>query len=377
MTLTVSSDVIGVLSPGAAATAFSRARVGQNARYSFNAVRGQNFSLLVSGSTFASTPSVSIYKPDGGLIYSAMYFFGSTLVVPLPYLPMTGNYTVFVYPYGTDSGTVNVQLLADATNALVADGPVLAINLATGQDGAFNFSGTLGQHLGLGVSGLSTNPAGGSITVSTTGPDGVTALVNCLDYTSTNGGGVCTLPTLPASGTYTVRVVNAGFATSANLTLSNDVIATLRVNGATQQFQSTRVGQNVRYNFQAVKDGYYWVTYNNATYDARISVFQEDGTLIGSGVFSAIPGGSHGVYPIGAAASDGTYTVVVGPTSVFTGQIVVGITGDRVAATPTASFPPPSGADVDTPIPDWALALLAAMLGAAMIRSNGTRREIQ
>jgi hypothetical protein len=216
-TLTLSSEVTGALVANGATTTFSTARAGQNARYSFNATAGQNASLTWSGATFAGTWSyLYIYTPDGTQL--ASQYFGSAAAsgsLALPNLPATGTYTVLVQPYPGSTGQVSIGLLIDTINALPPDGTAVAVSLLPWQAVDYTFAGTTGQRVGLFFDQMLTNPTGQTITITVTGPNNlpITSCDPALTY--------CWLPSLPLSGTYTVRLQSTG-AYSATMNLSTD-----------------------------------------------------------------------------------------------------------------------------------------------------------
>jgi hypothetical protein len=218
-TLTLSSEVTGALVANGATTTFSTTRAGQNARYSFNATAGQNASLTWSGVTFAGTWTyLHILKPDGTELAAPYFGAGYNNAagsVSLPNLPATGTYTVLVQPYPGSTGQVSIGLLIDTINALPPDGTAVAVSLLPWQAVDYTFAGTTGQRVGLFFDQMLTNPTGQTITITVTGPNNlpITSCDPALTY--------CWLPSLPLSGTYTVRLQSTG-AYSATMNLSTD-----------------------------------------------------------------------------------------------------------------------------------------------------------
>jgi hypothetical protein len=230
-------------------------------------------------------------------------------------LPVTGTYTVFVDPYLGGTGSMGLQLLADATGSLTVDGAALPVSLVAGQNGSYTFSGTLGQTLGLGISGLSTTPAGGNVTISVNGPTG-SQLINCSSYTSTGGG--CNLPALTSTGTYTVRVdPYTTYAAALTLTLSNDVSGTLIANAAATTSSVTRSGQNARYTFSGTVGQNVSLLWTNSTFIGAwsyIHVYRPDGTELTNTYFdNGVNGRASGTLDMYGLPVTGTYTVFVDP----------------------------------------------------------------
>jgi YD repeat-containing protein len=107
-TLTLSSDLMGTLTPHGAAQALTITKVGQNARYSFTGIQGQGVGLDITNVTIASS-SVSILKPDGSLLASST-IGTSGGVIPVQTLPVSGSYSVFVSPAAINTGSMTLHL---------------------------------------------------------------------------------------------------------------------------------------------------------------------------------------------------------------------------------------------------------------------------
>jgi hypothetical protein len=109
-TLTLSSDTTGSLTPNGSGLAFSTARVGQNARYTFSGTSGQSYTVVWSGNTFAGPYNyVYIYKPNGTQLTNT-YFSSANGSLSLGALPTTGTYTIFFTPYATSTGQVTLSV---------------------------------------------------------------------------------------------------------------------------------------------------------------------------------------------------------------------------------------------------------------------------
>ena len=73
----------------------------------------------------------------------------------------------FVSPWGASTGTMNINLNAEATGTFSGDEATASIALATGQIGRYTFTGAAGDGWGLGTAGITTNPVTtGSVTVT-------------------------------------------------------------------------------------------------------------------------------------------------------------------------------------------------------------------
>lgn len=108
ITVTVSTELTGTITPGGAAVPITMSRVGQNARYTFAGTVGQQATVKITGNTLGST-TVNLYTPSGawqtGLTSSAASFNLSTVT-----LATTGTYTITLNPMTTATGTLNLQV---------------------------------------------------------------------------------------------------------------------------------------------------------------------------------------------------------------------------------------------------------------------------
>jgi large repetitive protein len=319
VTLTLSSDVSATLVPNAAPTLLSTTRPGQNGRYTFSATAAQNFSLIWTDSTFSGyNNSLVVYKPDGAFLASAMFGVSGTL--DLGALPATGTYTVLIDPDRVVTGQVNLALREVAVGSVAVDGPTLPITLTAGQNGRYTFSGAAGQFLGLGVSPMSTVPAGGTVSIRVLDPTG--ALLTDCGYYSTPWS--CNLKQLPQAGNYVISVDANGInAASLSLTLSQDLAGPVTLNALTPTvFNTSRPGQNGRYTFQASagqRVGIAWAEATIPGYWTQLALYRPDGSLVTSqNVGSAGPTGS---VDLGYMSATGGYTAFIDPVQANTGQI--------------------------------------------------------
>ncbi|MEP7182351.1 MAG: hypothetical protein ABI886_09205, partial [Betaproteobacteria bacterium] len=247
----LSSDLSGTLTVGTAYTA-TTSRAGQNLRLTLSGTAGPSPALEFAGLAFnAGSPGLSVvlYKPDG-TTWTSTTLTATGTTWTLPPFPVTGTYTVFVEPWTSHGGAATItalQLTPEAGAALAIDGAAVAGTFATvGESARFVFSGTAGQNLGLGFTGL-TLSAGTYANVTAFKPDG-NQLTS--DYCYLNGT-YCSLnlSNLPATGTYSVVVQPASAATgSVQAWLSSDLTGTLTV-GTAYTATTTRAGQNLRLTF--------------------------------------------------------------------------------------------------------------------------------
>ncbi|GJG96677.1 IPT/TIG domain-containing protein [Cupriavidus pauculus] len=324
--LTLSADIRDTLMANAPATTFSTTRTGQNGRYTFTATAGQSLSLVWSGATFpGSYGNLYVYAPSGAVVASNTNVSTNSPsgTLQLGNLQQSGTYTVVIDPVLVTTGRVALQLLAPATGTLTVDGEPLAVNQMAGATGRYTFDGVAGQRLGLGMDALVSTPSGGYALVSVVAPDNVTTLVTCSAVRAP--GDSCDLPSLPSTGTYTVVVTPSSQSTalSGNLWLSADIRGTLTVDTPVTTIAINRAGQNARYTFSAMAGQSVSLAWTGATFPGSYSylyVYAPDGTALVSQSFSSTSSPS-GLALLNSLQQSGTYTIVIDPFDVSTGQI--------------------------------------------------------
>lgn len=108
ITLTLSTEVSGMVTINAAAIPITIGRAGQNARYTFTGTASQQATVKITGNTLGSI-SVNLYTPIGawqtGMGSAAMGFN-----LPTVTLGTTGTYTITINPTTTATGSLNLQV---------------------------------------------------------------------------------------------------------------------------------------------------------------------------------------------------------------------------------------------------------------------------
>ncbi|MDP1767871.1 MAG: hypothetical protein Q8L74_03585, partial [Nitrospirota bacterium] len=317
VTVTLSTEVMGNITPGGAAVPVSISRVGQNARYFFTGTAGQTVSLNLSSVTI-TTGNVSLIKPDGSLLTGPTSFGTGGGVIDTQVLPTSGTYAIFVDPSSSYTGNVTLTLYntADVTGTITIDGASVASTLTVpGQRARYTFTGTAGQWVNLGFSSVSMATS----TVSLLKPDGST-------WTSTtiysSGGSLDPTTALPTTGTYTIVVDPTGAYTgSMTLTLSSALTGSVTLDGASVPLTIGRVGQQARYTFSGTSGQWVSLGLTSVTMTtANVTLLKPDGTTLAS---TSVGTAGGGLEPPGALPSTGTYTLVVDPSGVYTGNITL------------------------------------------------------
>lgn len=234
----------------------------QMANVTFSGTAGQRVSLRISDIDTGPYPNwstVEIVKPDGSYLmdefaYPEGFFDSGFLdkdrLIDTLTLPVTGTYTINVYPEYT-SGSYTLTLFnvpADVTATIAADGvPVSATTTVPGQNAIFAFNGTAGQRISL----KSTESVFPYSDIGIYSPTGT----RLQGFSGINGeiGFEDTL-TLPASGAYQIVVDNYfAFAGTTTLQLftvpAQTNVGTLTFNGSPVTYTTTVPGQDVDMTF--------------------------------------------------------------------------------------------------------------------------------
>jgi hypothetical protein len=317
VTVTASTELSGTITPGGAAVPISIARVGQNARYTFSGTTGQTVSLAVTAVTIPGG-YLSILKPDGTALVSGIGFNTGGGVIDTQVLPTSGTYAILIDPAGTNTGNVTVTLYnqPDVSGTITLDGASVTPTLTVpGQRARYTFTGTIGQWVTLGLSSVSIP----SSTVSILKPDGTTLVSGTIN---TSGGSLDPTTSLPTTGTYTIVVDPASTYTgSITLSLSTALTGSITLDGASVPISFTRVGQTARYTFsgtsgQWVSLGLTSVTISSAT----VTLLGPTGATLAS---TSVGTAGGGLEPTSTLPTTGTYTIVVDPTGLSTGNLTL------------------------------------------------------
>lgn len=317
ITVTVSTELTGSITPGGSAVPITIARVGQNARYTFSGTAGQTVSVQLSAVTISSG-FASILKPDGTTLVAPTSFGTGGSVIDTQVLPATGTYAILIDPTVTYTGNVTLTLYntADVTGTIAIDGTAVSPTITTpGQRARYTFTGTAGQWVSLGLSSITI----ASSAVSMLKPDGTTLVSTTI---GTGGGSLDPTTALPTSGTYTVvvdPVIN--YTGSITLTLSSALTGSIILDGASVPISLTRIGQTARYTFSGTSGQWVSLGLTSVTVSSsNVTLLKPDGTSLAT---TSVGTGGGGLEPPTTLPSTGTYTIVVDPTGINTGSITL------------------------------------------------------
>lgn len=318
-TLTLSEDVLGSITIDGASTSTTVSRIGQNGRVTFSGSAGASLGLGVS----AVSGSITVYvrASDGSqLAWGSISSSGGELDFTLP---SAGTYTVFLDPYLGGTAAATLTLSTDVASSIAIGGSSVASSLSRiGQNGRLTFSGTSGQQLGLGASSVSGYSTG--IEIKVRRPDGTQLAWDV----SSNSGKELDF-TLDATGTHTIFLDPVRTQTgSLTVTLSEDVAASVTVDGASQSISIPRIGQNGRVTFAGVEGQYLGVGVSGVTMSGCCSVTVRVLAPDGTKLTETLLGSSGEEIDVPALPEDGTYTIFVDPSSPHTGSVTLTVSED-------------------------------------------------
>jgi hypothetical protein len=313
---------------------------GENANLTFAGTSGNRISIRIYGVTMSPKPNtgikVSILKPDGSTLVSPFDVgSGGTFIEPVT-TPVNGSYKLILDGQSTYKGKATVAIWTvpgDPTASTTPGGAAATLALTTpGQNGTVTFAATAGHHVSLKLSGVTigTNTIN-SARVSVLKPDTSVLVANSSFGTS---GGFVEPFTIPADGTYTVKVDprlwNAGSATVTLYDVSADQAGTITAGtplpltfaagspgqNATETFSGTAT-QKVSLNLTNVTVG------TNLISGTKVSILKPDLTAL----VAPIDVGTTGKFiePV-TLPTTGTYTIKVDPQGTRTGSLTLSVT---------------------------------------------------
>lgn len=336
ITLYTVVDVTGPIATDGTGVPVSITTPGQNARLTFTATAGQIVSATSTSSTWTSCQfggqySLTMLKPDGSTLVSVGNACGSTTFIDHVTAPVSGTYTVKLDPYGANTGSATLAVYAfnDVTGPIPADGTAMPVSItAPGQIALMTFTGTAGQL----VSTTSTSSTwtscqfGGQYSLTILKPDGSTLAGSGNACGSTT---VLEHYTLPVSGTYSVMLDPYGAYTgSATLRVwtFTDVATPITADATSVQVSITVPGQNARLTFTGAAGQAVSVLVPSGTipgncfdYAYWLSILKPDGSsLVDAYSCFATTFLDQRTLPV-----SGTYTLVINPQGVHTGDATV------------------------------------------------------
>ncbi|MET9913449.1 hypothetical protein ABZZ74_42970 [Streptomyces sp. NPDC006476] len=301
-----------------AATAMTRA--GQDGAWTFDAAKGDSFSLGIDTAGMSDDMNVRLYAPNGDQLNSLSVSKAYYSSLDTDALPTSGTYTLYLDPTNGATGTATVTVSHYASaSALDPTGSAVQLGITRpGQDGTLSFTATAGQKMSLGVT-----PTGFSsyVTGYVYAPDGTK-----VDSFNVSAGSPAEWDSaaLPQTGTYRLRMSpdHLGTGTLAT-TLSRTVdVGSLTTTGNTATASITRFGQNAQATFTAAAgdDLSLGITGNTFTTTVYIDVIAPSGTKVVTS--AALSSQSLWTRGLSDLPESGTYTVVADPYQGAQGSLI-------------------------------------------------------
>nr|WP_226993979.1 IPT/TIG domain-containing protein [Myxococcus hansupus] len=313
------ADTLLYAEVGGPPSAVSLADASHRAVLSFPVSRGEQVSVVSSSMVLGGASSASLQVHDQmGAQIGSFPLSAAGGVHDLPVASRDAVYTAVVQATGTTTGfSVSLALVRAAREVLEKDGAETTFVGQAGQNGFYDFAGTAGERLGLGVTSVATSPSG-NVVISILKPDG-TSLVNCGNFTAP---GECDLPALPVTGTYFVTVNPSGLATAeVGLLLSTSLGGVLTVDGSALTFSTTRVGQDGFYTFDASVGSNLTLVLAGNTFASNtlVRVLRPDGTQLTTQTLGSSSGYTVDFTP----TTTGLHAITVDPYLTSTGQMTL------------------------------------------------------
>ncbi|WP_241021941.1 IPT/TIG domain-containing protein [Burkholderia sp. Ac-20353] len=304
----------------------------------FDGTAGQGVSLLVSSSTFGQCGNgvLQILTPNGSVLGGTALCSGNFSGHEFT-LPVTGTYTILVAPNSaTGSATFTLNNVPPDPTATITPGgsPVTLTSTTPGQDLILTFSGTAAQRVSLTIS-ENTSLASTWDTITIVNPDG-SKLVNGARF---SGSYYSDALTLPATGTYTIKLAPDSTATgAATFTLYNvppDPTGTITPGGSPVTLTTTTPGQDLSLTFSGTAAQRVSLTTSENTSLAStcgtITIVNPDGSSLTSSRMCSTYYSDALTLP-----ATGTYTIKLDPDNTATGSAT--FTLYNVPPDPTATI---------------------------------------
>ena len=285
------------------------AAVGQNAYLNFNAAENQTLALTVSGVS-VDVSDVTIYRPSGTILTSAITYGNQVTTLRLADLPETGNYRIWFNPRGANIGSAifTLRSITDVTRNLTVNGAAEIVSLnIPGQAARLTFDYSQERNLTLILTDV-TVPQGA---LNITSPSGQNIIYNLPVFA---GNRAINLSGITETGRYAIRFVPkdgvTGAATFA-LTAGEDIQGMISIGGSPVTIGTTALGQNIRLRFNGTTGQRLFLRFSNSQFYGNITLLAPDGTPIVENGYIRQGGGK--ALDIQRLTSTGSYTILISP----------------------------------------------------------------
>ena len=294
--------------------------IGQTTRALIAAVIGEQKAVMVSemNTVPATSLGYTIALPNGSTFRNGGAF-GLGTTTQLPPFTVTGTHSVVFTPgTATTLHGFKVGLLAGVT--LAVDSPAFNLAIANPGEGArLNFSATVGENFGIGITGLVLTPATTTaIAFSVYRPDGTLLTAGSCQMDGTQCS--ANLTNLPVTGSYSIIVQPMNGATgSMQVWLSHDVPGTLVI-ASPFNLAIVRAGQNARLTFPGTAGSLLTLQVRGVVttppnQGLAVVVYQSDGSLFS---YTHLTGAGQTIV-MPALPVAGTYVVFIEPEAAYQG----------------------------------------------------------
>ncbi|MGH7392993.1 MAG: IPT/TIG domain-containing protein [Candidatus Rokuibacteriota bacterium] len=151
VTLWLSEEVTGTITPGGASLPLTIERPGQRARIAFSGTAGQRVSLKLTGVTVPSWMFASLINPDGTTLGPGQWLLGATSLLDTKTLASPGTHAFLLDPNAVQTGDLTLtayDVPADVTGTLTINGATLPVSLAVpGQNAVLSVTAPAGTPL--------------------------------------------------------------------------------------------------------------------------------------------------------------------------------------------------------------------------------------
>jgi RHS repeat-associated protein len=289
---------------------------GEKAFVTFSGTTGEHLGLGLTGVSIpCCSTTLKLMDPSGAQVFSTGVGSSDT-AVNFPKLLSTGTYTIVLDPGGS-AGSVTFTLSDDLVASITIGGSSPTVTIArAGQNERLTFTGAVGEHLGLGLTGVSI-PCCSSQVRLLFGPDDTQVYFTGFGSSSTG----IDFPTLTSAGTYTIVVDPGPNTGSVTLTLSDDLQATIAPDAPPVTATIGRAGQNERLSFDAHAGDYFTVLLSGDTFpccSSLLKLLDPSGTQVYFNGFSPVTTS----LTLPRLGADGSYTLIVDP-SADTGAVTL------------------------------------------------------
>ena len=296
---------------------------GQNSTFTFTGAIGQGVSAQITAATFTGCPAYDLYlvRPDGTPFGTVVNSCTDSLFLDAQVLDQNGTWDIVVDPQGTSKGKAQLQAFesADQVLPITLNGAAVGVNLGPGQQGAYTFTGAIGQQVSAQVTN-STFPGCTAYVLFLRRPDNSqlgSGVNGCLATAFLDS------LTLDQAGTWAFVIEPlGGVAGSANLQAYTfaDQTGAVDMTGKSTKLVFAKPGQNARLTF-------------TGAIGQHVSVYVSQSTMTGCPAFAVSlvrPDASVFTSPVSTCTDSvfidtqtldqaGTWTVLVDPQATATG----------------------------------------------------------